>query len=121
MGAATASKKEQWVAALRSGDYKQFTGGRLRDKFECPTSYCCLGVAGELIEQATSAFYHDIRKAFGMTLKVENILIEMNDSGAKSFAEIADWVETHDLQTGELLPEATAPGRAPPTPPTRSI
>lgn len=40
-----AQKKAEWVAALRSGEYKQGNG-----RLYCPdeNSYCCLGVLAKL-------------------------------------------------------------------------
>lgn len=39
--------KEKWVAALRSGEYKQAAGALKVDRKEGPT-YCCLGVLCDL-------------------------------------------------------------------------
>lgn len=48
-----AEKKAQWVAALRSGEYKQTAGVLYRtvggmDPFDYPVGYCCLGVLTDL-------------------------------------------------------------------------
>jgi hypothetical protein len=43
------SIKEQWVAALRSGQYKQASGA-----LKCLDSYCCLGVLSDLYCKATN-------------------------------------------------------------------
>lgn len=39
--------QKKWIAALKSGEYKQHTGG-LHWKSEHGDQYCCLGVACEL-------------------------------------------------------------------------
>jgi len=40
-------KQKEWVAALRSGDYKQGRNRLYDEKTDC---YCCLGVGGKLCE-----------------------------------------------------------------------
>jgi hypothetical protein len=95
------ASKAAWIAALRSGAYKQITG-LLRDSREKPTAFCCLGVAACLMGDGTP-IYSDIREHFGISGEVETTLIAMNDDEHRSFAEIADWAETHDLETGEAL------------------
>lgn len=99
-------KKEEWVAALRSGNYVQ-TKGRLRDK----TGYCCLGVMCDVFgngkwEDDTEFVYVSIGKVWTcmppeeLTVHldlndgdVENLAI-MNDSGA-TFSEIASYIEEY--------------------------
>ena len=101
--------KAKWVAALRSGEYKQ---GKyvLRDQ---ENNFCCLGVLmdidgclwnpTELCRVKTNIYSVD---GSGETTKLTAItavkfdlsdekqvsLISMNDSG-KTFAEIADYIE----------------------------
>jgi len=43
--------KEKWVAALRSGEYKQGTG-RLRIEIIGGYQYCCLGVLCDIVAEA---------------------------------------------------------------------
>ena len=45
--------KEQWVAALRSGDYKQGAGALNREEEDDPKDicFCCLGVLTDLYAQ----------------------------------------------------------------------
>src|SRR5687767_14975041 len=90
-------KKAAWVAALRSGNYRQGRG-ILHDG----AGYCCLGVFGDLQNIPT----HVLRKWGGVNLEfdeslqplsainhaVRNQLAQMNDSG-KTFPEIADYIE----------------------------
>jgi hypothetical protein len=40
--------KAIWVAALRSGEYRQGRGALRNDPSDHPTEYCCLGVACDL-------------------------------------------------------------------------
>lgn len=47
-----AEHRAQWVAALRSGDYKQGTGALSYATDDGTAHYCCLGVACELAVEA---------------------------------------------------------------------
>lgn len=88
--------KEKWLAALRSGEYKQCEGSLHSD-----AGHCCLGVAeivlgfesednevlvGDYIPNAIVGTAHDN--------KIVGILTNMNDNG-KSFLQIADWIEAN--------------------------
>lgn len=98
------SLKERWIEALRSGRYKQ-ARGRLR-KGDC---FCCLGVLCDLYDpsgwempsgetmyrDSISYLPNEINRVSGITGNLELQLAEMNDSGRKSFAEIADWIEAN--------------------------
>jgi hypothetical protein len=115
-----AELKQKWVEALRSGKYKQGrsvlknTEGRM----------CCLGVLLDIetpdgwdaratqIPGEVGHYHHqngnysgdflhrNTRERHGLTSELEDgesiahRLAGMNDNG-KSFAEIADWIETH--------------------------
>ena len=103
--------KDRWVAALRSGDYQQ-TESHLRDAF----GYCCLGVLCDLdgAEWTARNRVSDDYPVFGTSPQLDEVLWpnpdrlqrlgldesladkagQMNDNG-KSFAEIADWIETN--------------------------
>lgn len=94
--------KEKWVAALRSGEYKQ---GMYKLYDESTNTYCCLGVAAVVAgipkdivketyayptERKTrqySAAYADMSHA------AAGELIEMNDEMGKNFNQIAKWIE----------------------------
>lgn len=90
--------KAKWIAALRSGEYRQ---GRHALR-KADGSYCCLGVlcevagvkldvAGEFPEGA--ADYGPIT-ALGICNSRQTILIGMNDGFLpKPFSEIAKWIE----------------------------
>jgi hypothetical protein len=96
--------KAEWIAALRSGKYKQ---GKtfLRDSVD---NYCCLGVlcevAGEVGEHDAVVggyYYRDtygtlsstMLREFGMSANLMSKLIGMNDVERCSFDTIADYIE----------------------------
>ena len=115
----TLELRDRWAAALRSGDYEQ-GNGKLRDG----NKWCCLGVlgdllvrdglvdgddcweAGELQERGELPNTTSIPRAYFPRLRWPNdptttwpqdILISMNDEGGRTFAEIADAVETLEV------------------------
>lgn len=112
---------DKWVAALRSGEFKQTTGG-LKDE----VGHCCLGVLCELVEPgslvqndeghygyADRGFEEEvlpgpIQKIVGMQSELGNILLELdgtrpnntsladlNDKARLDFKAIADIIEKH--------------------------
>lgn len=99
--------RKKWVAALRSGEYRQGAGTLVNRVDGGGTAYCCLGVLVRLCGHAdhemfgiatlTSGF-RDVRDAVGLRTGWGDIddtcrnLVSMNDGGA-SFAEIADLIE----------------------------
>lgn len=111
--------KRKWVAALRSGKYRQ-GNGYLKVKAQdengkSVTEYCCLGVAGEI-----AGCKIPVKKELGMLVpgcgikglsKAPKVLIgepneddgrqrlpgrlaNMNDDG-QSFKSIATWIDKH--------------------------
>lgn len=98
-----AKLKAGWVKALRGGRYKQ-TSGCLRD--EDNNEYCCLGVLcrvakvkwkdGEFVYGDDSQFNY-LPQPFREKIELDEFdmkrLARMNDTGGKSFAEIADYIE----------------------------
>lgn len=90
--------KAKWVAALRSGEYKQ-TGGHLRycDLNGNPKGYCCLGVLCDVMDpEGWGARFHDDDAGLpepSMVGAHQPTLIDMNDREGRSFAEIADFIE----------------------------
>lgn len=99
----------RWVAALRSGKYKQ---GRLmlREDAEGTSNYCCLGVLCEIAGCPYSPIRQDytmpngelrlgsVNRNFGLTNAQEGALMAMNDSGGRSFKQIARWIERNILK-----------------------
>lgn len=103
----TKEQKDKWVAALRSGEYKQ-TKGRLYSG----KGYCCLGVfckavdgvnlkkgdeSDDLFCDASREHYKRIRHLLGVDIR--DTLMAMNDGCAmtekRSFSQIADYIETN--------------------------
>lgn len=86
--------KEQWVADLRSGNYKQ-TAGRLHDE----RGYCCLGV---LCEQAVEAGVVTAREE--EKLDGRFLMTYKDVSGKDSFVtsslpyDIIDWANVKDAR-----------------------
>ena len=96
--------KAKWVAALRSGKYKQ---GKMRLRSENGEAYCCLGLLCEIEGGMSDGEWEIKRYSFdvgtildaglhspGQDRSPAKILADMNDSG-KTFAEIADHVEAN--------------------------
>lgn len=103
--------KANWLKALRSGEYEQCKG-RLR----LGNGYCCVGVLcnisgqgkwmeGQILRNLQEYVYLGKRISYPIGPKlidnvaVNDAIVNMNDGG-KSFAEIADYLETN-LQTVE--------------------
>lgn len=85
--------KKRWVAALRSGKYRQTRRGQLKHK----GAYCCLGVLCGPVLGKTIDEFDDVRcPDVGVRLfdyYTEDKLIDLNDQAYYSFKKIADWVE----------------------------
>jgi hypothetical protein len=106
---------KKWVAALRSGEFKQ-TRAVLRDD----VGYCCLGVLCEIYRRETSqgewkeedglsSTYSfgtgpgnirvslppiPVREWIGIDAELISRLAELNDKKRMGFPEIADFIET---------------------------
>ena len=93
---------EKWIAALRSGEYKQ-----CRSYLFDGEGYCCLGVAAEIAghdlelgPKDYTLLYDDVFEKVPDEIKDTGLvknkfaaeLTKMNDNG-KTFDEIADWIE----------------------------
>lgn len=102
--------KAKWIAALRSGKYKQGFH-YLRSENNGSAEYCCLGVLHEIMGgsfdrsglPATGWLPPKTARAAGLPVpqhpvfdwspnNLQRVLADMNDVG-KTFAEIADWIE----------------------------
>ena len=97
---------DNWIAALRSGKYKQGYNSLLRDIND---NFCCLGVLcnihPEIKNNISISIAHDCYKYFDSTAMVSNfidinyklleILMYMNDEQKISFSGIADYIEKH--------------------------
>lgn len=103
---------EKWLAALRSGEYKQGKS-LLCQTAHGATTYCCLGVAGAVCGYKDDMLYGKITilgdelpsvpQDLSSAPELRNLLIGFNDRDGKSFEEIADWIE----QNVELYPQIT--------------
>lgn len=115
-------RRRAWVAALRSGDYKQGSGWLRVDSRPNRVVHCCLGVGCELIDDqwvraprrttnvggikgstpdglqawrrsgGTSAMPQSALSMYAMTSEQADDLAAMNDTGS-TFVEIADLLE----------------------------
>ena len=101
--------KKKWLAALRSGEYKQGKGA-LRRRSKGMDRHCCLGVLNDLMAPAlwsescnrdgkydygkdgSSMLSRESRNKAGLAYGETSQLIDMNDSG-KRFTTIAKWIE----------------------------
>jgi hypothetical protein len=85
--------KAKWIAALRSGEYKQGIGVL---HHPVKKTYCCLGVLHRVITGEAPSRYWDCDRPndiMDIDGKVAD-LTAMNDEGS-SFQEIADYIEKH--------------------------
>lgn len=97
---------KKWVAALRSGKYKQGTGQLLKTSTNGLEYHCCLGVLCELVAVKDDYWKYDVvlpgaiatrvgmRTTSGELPGPQRGLSGRNDSGA-TFAVIADLIEQH--------------------------
>lgn len=104
--------RQQWTAALRSGEYQQTTNGVLAGHFgeDDALGYCCLGVAclvagmpqADLINQETSQFSSvgmgDLYTELGIDVSLCDKLAIENDRGV-SFAKLADVIDALPFYT----------------------
>lgn len=102
--------KAKWIAALRSGEYKQGKSALV----DSENNYCCLGVlcaVAELTKNGCSFTYNETRFTsyapewlFDERIprepgngvepgRAQGFLILMNDTKDYSFWQIADWIE----------------------------
>lgn len=99
---------EKWVAALRSGEYKQGIGVLYNKR---NNTFCSLGVLGAVcgndLKDMTSMGIlssiidnkvpnHIMKQLNGnspTSITLSGRLINLNDRTKKSFCEIADWIE----------------------------
>jgi hypothetical protein len=95
--------KEKWVAALRSGKYRQGNGSLYSHDFNNNRYYCCLGVLGVVCGYKTGTLEHnsfpDIHRnkfprGFRGITEINKKLATFNDNG-KSFKWIASYIERY--------------------------
>ncbi len=99
------SVKQEWVDALRSGNYQQRSGSLYDSYYD---AYCCLGVLCE-IKGRNVRENTDLRKLFPepeftdhdnwhvppqwLDYRIQSQLVALNDSSRHKFPAIADWIE----------------------------
>lgn len=83
---------DKWVAALRSGEYKQGRGQLYVPK---ENSYCCLGVLGCVVHGLKPTTLGGRFYLGALPHDVENTIAEMNDEQEMNFSEIADWIDAN--------------------------
>lgn len=87
---------EIWIAALRSGEYKQGTAVLAYYPRKGTTEFCCLGVLNQVCalgsDSSLGKIRPDIRESIGLTGNLQSTLIRMNDEENKTFNEIADFL-----------------------------
>ena len=112
MNKAIRENRAAWVAALRSGDYKQ-----ARVALQAINGHCCLGVACEVMEKRGMATRRQgeedgeaggklkgilltgypehvaIARALGLDEREARKLVKMNDERRQSFEQIANYIE----------------------------
>ena len=104
--------KVQWLAALRSGKYKQIRG-MLRDIIRHPGGfgYCCLGVLCDTVQpekwDKNTHMGRASTPAMGLNSEIwqyqcedgawlaYNELTRLNDKEGEPFPVIADWIEAN--------------------------
>jgi hypothetical protein len=105
--------KEKWVAALRSGDYKQGYARLKKQDAKGNLSYCCLGVLAEVagfgfLETANRSGDFPLKafegvyavlpkehlKEAGLDSAAQDKLVDFNDGG-RSFKWIAYYIDRY--------------------------
>ena len=99
----TKKAKQEWLKALRSGEYKQTTG-MLMTANQHGKYFCCLGVYQdvrgfestdkEILSSNEHPYTRNGSDVLGLSSVIQKRLASMNDNG-KSFEEIADYIETN--------------------------
>ncbi len=94
--------KRKWIAALRSGDYKQTIGTLVEQDGNNGYKYCCLGVAckvawskpllSDILGQGTIPARVEITPILKKGEAMDR-LIDLNDTKKWSFKKIATWIE----------------------------
>jgi hypothetical protein len=107
--------KEKWVKALRSGEYTQGHDYLCRtNDMTGKNHFCCLGVLCEVMGletevrglgfgikykfddfESSTSLPGRLGRQLGVSASDADILVGMNDSGGKSFEEIANWIEEY--------------------------
>lgn len=107
----TIEQKKKWLKALRSGKFLQGMGSL---EVSCynggKTSYCCLGVLGEVckIRSSSETFLQDKKGRFvPLPEDLQKKLASKNDNG-ESFLQIAAWI-SKNVKTRAARPKKVCP------------
>lgn len=97
--------RDKWLAALRSGEYKQGEGQLVKRGISPGiVRYCCMGVLREVcdlseFEYSKTAFTIVQLEEVGLPYSMQETLISKNDGTCgctkHSFSQIANWIEKH--------------------------
>lgn len=93
-----AGLKAKWIAALRSGEFKQHRGG-----YVGVDAYCCLGVLACIQLGRDPEGEMECVRLFSTTATLwaqvgddqQESLVNLNDAEGKTFPEIADYIEAN--------------------------
>lgn len=91
--------KARWIAALRSGHYKQCDGHLVTTDHEGGYAYCCLGVLRHIADpddkrqgEDEDLLDKDQLAEFKLRDATQRLLAGKNDRG-ETFSQIADYIE----------------------------
>ena len=107
--------RQDWIKALRSGEYKQGSNALKTQHDGELVRYCCLGVLAKILgakfvksrkRLSTNATYWHLGKEtkgngllpptyVDLDRETQDDLACMNDGDNKTFNQIADWIEEH--------------------------
>ena len=90
-------KQRKWIAALRSGKFRQTTESLLHSKND--GGYCCLGVAKKVLKLKENSIYalRDTHEQLGLISAAGS-----NKSGTNSLASMNDEGQTFEQIAGKL-------------------
>ncbi len=121
-----ANLKQTWIAALRSGKYKQGRGALKKIEFDFvtdepkPPTFCCLGVLCDLVDpegwksedlpdavdarfsnykltgKSTAVLSKHAFDRLGLAYEIAGQLMYMNDRDKNTFAQIATFIEENE-------------------------
>jgi len=84
--------KAKWIAALRSGRFKQHRNQLTGD---APGAYCCLGVLSRLLNPRTRKSLLDYPPYEVLSKQDQFRLAGLNDDHGYDFKQIATYVKQH--------------------------
>jgi hypothetical protein len=106
----TLDLKRKWIAALRSGEYRQAQNG-----LRTSDGYCCLGVLCDIVDPDgwsqtnVGAYRHPLGTWDGFLISISALgmeripnqydLAEKNDSEGWTFEQISDYIEKYESET----------------------